>query len=83
MFPTPQNISGSLPMGTIVLTQDGALPVEYLSPGDRVVTRSGLCVLRQIDTPAPKCFTLEFDKPQVIYADGQQVHSDTGAPFMA
>ena len=34
--------------GTPVLTADGALPVEYLAAGDRVVTRSGLRVLRGI-----------------------------------
>ena len=27
--------------GTMVLTLDGALPVDYLEPGDRVVTRMG------------------------------------------
>ncbi len=34
--------------GTVVLTADGALPVDFLEPGDRVVTRSGLRVLRDI-----------------------------------
>jgi hypothetical protein len=28
------------------LTADGALPVEFLSPGDRIITRAGLRVLR-------------------------------------
>lgn len=34
--------------GTMVLTADGALPVEYLAAGDRIVTRSGLRVLRGV-----------------------------------
>ena len=41
-------------MGAGVLTLDGILPVEYLSPGDRIVTRNGarrlaaveVCLLR-------------------------------------
>ncbi len=32
---------GSLVAGTPVLTLDGELPVQYLAPGDRVVTRAG------------------------------------------
>lgn len=37
--------------GTTVLTLDGELPVEMLSPGDRVITRdSGMAVLRDIRT---------------------------------
>lgn len=40
-------ISNALIAGTVVLTLDGALPVEYLSPGDRVITRdSGMAILR-------------------------------------
>lgn len=31
--------------GTPVMTLDGALPVQFLSPGDRIVTRSGVQVL--------------------------------------
>ncbi|MDF2142363.1 Hint domain-containing protein [Paenirhodobacter sp. CAU 1674] len=34
--------------GTLVLTLDGALPVEYLAPGDRVITRSGARPLRAV-----------------------------------
>ncbi len=34
--------------GTVVMTADGALPVEYLCPGDRVVTRSGLRRLAEV-----------------------------------
>jgi hypothetical protein len=40
--------AAGLLLGTRVLTLDGELPVEFLSPGDRVVTRSGARVLRRI-----------------------------------
>lgn len=30
-----------IPTGTCIWTRDGALPIEYLVPGDRVVTRDG------------------------------------------
>ena len=36
-------------MGTQVMTLDGALPVEYLTPGDRILTRAGARVLRAIE----------------------------------
>ncbi|NIY72644.1 hypothetical protein HCZ30_09370 [Marivivens donghaensis] len=43
-----QNVSGML-TGTIVFTLDGELPVESLSPGDRVITRdSGMAILREV-----------------------------------
>ncbi len=29
-------------IGTPVMTLDGALPVEFISPGDRVITRNGM-----------------------------------------
>lgn len=35
--------------GTPVLTLDGSLPVEYLQPGDRVVTRAGMRRLQQVE----------------------------------
>ena len=34
--------------GTRVMTLDGELPVQFLAPGDRVVTRSGAKVLKDI-----------------------------------
>lgn len=35
--------------GSIVLTLDGALPVEFLTPGDRVITRDqGMALLRGV-----------------------------------
>ena len=35
--------------GTMVLTLDGELPVQFLAPGDRVITRSGARVLTGIE----------------------------------
>jgi len=36
-------------VGTSVMTLEGEMPVEFLSPGDRVITRdSGIAVLRDI-----------------------------------
>ncbi len=34
--------------GTLVLSAEGSLPVEYLTAGDRLVTRSGLRILRAV-----------------------------------
>ncbi len=35
--------------GTLIMTLDGELPVEHLTPGDRVVTRDGgVCVLKNV-----------------------------------
>ena len=75
------DFTAGLPKGTTIMTSDGALPVEYLEPGDRIITRSGMKVLRNIDTPAPHLFQLTFDRTEVIYADGIQVQSDTGKVF--
>jgi hypothetical protein len=36
-------------MGTPVLTLDGELPVEFLQPGDRILTRSGARRLKQVE----------------------------------
>ncbi|SFI64545.1 hypothetical protein [Celeribacter neptunius] len=72
-----------LPLGTQVMTADGILPVEYLEPGDRVITRAGMRTLRNIDSTAPKHFKLVFDREEVVYADGIQVMSESGLPFAA
>ena len=45
----PQIACNAQTAGTVVLTLDGALPVEFLNPGDRVITRdSGVAVLRAV-----------------------------------
>ncbi|GAB1363724.1 hypothetical protein MASR1M32_29600 [Rhodobacter sp.] len=53
---TPKTLEGALEVapvagitaGTMVLTLDGGLPVQFLAPGDRVVTRSGARVLKDV-----------------------------------
>jgi hypothetical protein len=35
--------------GTVVLTLEGALPVDYLAPGDRVITRAGARPIARIE----------------------------------
>ncbi|GAA3872850.1 Hint domain-containing protein [Celeribacter arenosi] len=67
--------------GTLIMTADGMLPVEFLCPGDRIVTHSGMCVLEDIDTPAPHRFALSFARAQAVYADGVLVQASTGAPL--
>ena len=64
----PPHRPGMAP-GTIIYTLDGALPVEYLAPGDRIITRAGMRVLRDISVRGSS-FALHFDKPEMIYADG-------------
>lgn len=40
-----------LARGTVILTLDGELPIEHLTPGDRVITRdSGTAILRSVKT---------------------------------
>ncbi len=42
-------ISNALVAGCMVLTPDGSLPVQYLSPGDRVITRdTGTAILTDV-----------------------------------
>lgn len=70
-----------LTRGTHVLTADGALLVECLQVGDRIVTRAGLRRLRGLDIPAPQVFRLVFDKTEIVYANGFQFDSKTGKAF--
>ncbi len=58
--------------GTIIYTLDGALPVEYLAPGDRIITRAGMRVLRGISRQEDG-LRLHFDRTEVIYADGMEI----------
>jgi hypothetical protein len=36
-----QALASDVAAGTLVLTLDGAIPVEYLNAGDRIITRTG------------------------------------------
>lgn len=44
----PVAASFGIALGTPVLTSDGILPVEYLGPGCRVITRSGSARLSEV-----------------------------------
>jgi len=69
--------------GTRVLTLDGELPVQYLAVGDRVITRSGSKVLKDIqvavlrDVPRVRvtASALGHDRPEddVFVAPGQAI----------
>lgn len=69
--------------GTRIRTLDGVLPVEFLQPGDRIVTRSGACCLvavsvrqsRALDVVRVKASTLGFDRPDadLLLGPGQPV----------
>lgn len=71
MLDTPTGIA----MGTRVMTLQGALPVEFLSPGDRVITRSGARVLRDISV------TVLHDADVVQVAAGALGHDRPEAPM--
>ena len=45
---TDTKVQTGLAAGTHVMTLDGPLPVEFLQPGDRIVTRHGVRHLRDI-----------------------------------
>lgn len=68
----PKFTSVALTSGTVVLTLRGALPVEQLHRGDRVITKSGGTILKRVHSHDHKCYWLEFDNPEVVYVvDGQ------------
>ena len=70
MSPAVQKTAG-LVAGTRVMTADGELPVEYLSPGDRIATRAGTRILQAVATRVDldvqmvriKASSLGFDRP--------------------
>lgn len=69
--------------GTRIRTLDGLLPVEYLQPGDRIVTRSGARRLvalsvqkrRSIDLVRIRASVLDRDHPEddLLVAPGQGI----------
>lgn len=62
-------------MGTRVLTLQGALAVEFLEPGDRVITRSGARVLRGVEVAVIR------DVAVVTVAAGALGHDRPDAPM--
>jgi hypothetical protein len=67
--------------GTTVLTLDGAIPVEFLNTGDRIITRDGARILRAIsmvvvdgDVVRVGASTLGHDRPR----DDVMVSADQG-----
>jgi Hint domain len=48
LMPGPRVDAAGLAAGTVVMTADGALLVDFLEPGDQIITRSGMRVLREI-----------------------------------
>lgn len=69
--------------GTMVRTLDGVLPVEYLTPGDRIVTRNGARRLTSVSVQARKVIdlvrirasTLGHDRPEqdLLVSPGQPI----------
>ena len=72
-----------LQAGTQVLTLKGARAVEDLKAGDRIITRTGACPLRDLMMAPSGGFMLAFDTPQVILLADGHIHSETGLPFAA
>ncbi len=75
--------ASGLTVGTTVLTLDGDLPVQFLAPGDRVVTRSGVRVLKSIKVSVMRdagmirvsASALGHDRPEAdcFLAPGQKI----------
>ncbi len=65
-----------LPLGTTVMTLDGALPVEHLTQGDRIVTRAGARILRAVTA------TLQTDAAMVAVGAGALGHDRPGRPLL-
>lgn len=80
---TDEQLLAGIAGGTGIRTLDGILPVEYLQPGDRIVTRSGAKRLiavsvrqsRALDVVRFKASTLGHDRPgaDLLIGPGQPV----------
>jgi hypothetical protein len=70
--------------GSVILTLEGALPIEFLSVGDRIITRNGARILRSITSRVARnapmvricASALGHDRPEedLIVAPGQPIH---------
>ena len=78
MLPAPGMLAG-----TMVRTLEGVLPVEYLTPGDRIVTRAGMRRLtsisvlsrKMVDLVRIRASTMGHDRPDqdLLLSPGQPV----------
>lgn len=78
MAPAPGMLSG-----TMVRTLDGVLPVDYLTPGDRIVTRAGMRRVtsisvvsrKMIDLVRIRASTMGHDRPDrdLLVSPGQPI----------
>ncbi|MGC9369863.1 MAG: Hint domain-containing protein [Paracoccaceae bacterium] len=59
--------TGLLPVGTIILTLRGALPVEDLHRGDRVCTRAGAFPVRRVKTYGQDHIALHLEGDESAY----------------
>lgn len=76
-------VSSGILAGTLVRTLDGILPVEFLEPGDRVITRTGARKVGSISVSRRRMLrmiritasTLGHDRPEhdLLVAPGQPV----------
>lgn len=75
---------GGMLLGTPVLTMDGEMPVEFLSPGDRVLTRNGMRRISSIEVTrvqnarvvhiAPDSFGVGRPADDITVAPQQGIH---------
>lgn len=78
-----ESLPGGIIAGTNVLTLEGEIPVQFLAPGDRVVTRGGVRKLAHVavhtvegaDVIRIKASALGHDRPgdDMIVAPGQLI----------
>lgn len=78
MLPAPGMLAG-----TMVRTLEGVLPVEYLTPGDRIITRAGMRRLasisvlsrKMVDLVRIRASTMGHDRPDqdLLLSPGQRV----------
>jgi len=79
----PGAMDEEIAAGTIVLTLDGEIPVEWLQNDDRVITRAGARALRAVSSRPvagsgrahATLYRLHFDQRQIFYADGVEIAS--------
>ncbi|WP_149589102.1 Hint domain-containing protein [Tabrizicola flagellatus] len=70
--------------GTLVRTLDGLIPVEFLTPGDRIVTRAGARRLASVSVVARKQVTLVRIKASTMGHDrpDQELLLSPGQPVL-